>query len=94
MAKKLRLDLEELQVESFAASPEEDQRGTVAGYQTDYVGSCVNTCTTCENTCETCVFSCEATCESCITCFTCVRCRTNMGPDCTTQKQTGPCGAC
>jgi hypothetical protein len=67
MTKKLRLSLDALEVESFAAVPYDDQYGTVAGYS----GA---TCTLCGSTC--------------------VGCGTNVGPNCPTQKKTGPCGAC
>jgi hypothetical protein len=86
MRKKLRLSLDTLEVESFTAMPDRAQRGTVGGYATELA--------TCDDA------TCEATCDD-YTCFnscqgqgTCVGCGTNFGPNCATQKQTGPCGAC
>jgi hypothetical protein len=72
--KKLRLELDELAVESFPMDREEDGRGTVAGqneppYTQSCDGSCVNTCVSCVNTCYN---TCQATCyDSCSTCVTC-----------------------
>jgi hypothetical protein len=74
--KKLRLELDELTVESFGTQREEDVRGTVAGqnepaYTQSCDGSCVNTCASCVNTClNTCQASCaETNCNSCA--YTC-----------------------
>ena len=68
---KLKLELDELQVESFGTYPEEAVRGTVAGlneppYTQSCNGSCVNTCNSCVNTClNTCQASCAGTCNTC-----------------------------
>ena len=69
--KKLRLELDELAVESFRTHREEDVRGTVAGqneppYTRSCGGSCVATCASCVNTClNTCQASCAGTCNTC-----------------------------
>jgi hypothetical protein len=70
MMKKLTLSLDALKVESFAALPDFEERGTVAGHAVSELG----TCTLCGPTC--------------------VGCNTNFGPNCPTQKRTGPCGGC
>jgi len=72
--KKLKLELDELSVESFPTARAEEERGTVAGqneppYTQSCDGSCVNTCNSCVNTCyNTCQASCYDTCASCVTC--------------------------
>lgn len=73
--KKLRLELDELQIESFGTDADEaESRGTVAGQNEPPVtqscgGTCVNTCNSCVNTClNTCQASCYATCSTCVTC--------------------------
>lgn len=69
--KKLSLDMDELQVESFPTHREDEIRGTVAGqneppYTQSCDGSCVNTCISCVNTClNTCPNSCWNTCNTC-----------------------------
>lgn len=68
--RKIRLDIDALQVDSFETRAPEAERGTVRGHATQYgscQGSCVQTCggRTCEPPCEneptiyvTCVESC------------------------------------
>lgn len=69
--KKLRLQLDDLSVESFGTHQEETARGTVAGrneppYTQSCDGSCVATCASCVNTClNTCQASCAGTCDTC-----------------------------
>jgi len=82
MTKKLRLSLDSLEVESFAAIPEGNRHGTVAGYGTNN-DSCAP---------ESCDPSLYETCTYCG--GTCVGCATNNGPNCATQKLTYPCGNC
>jgi hypothetical protein len=55
--RKMRLELDDLDVESFDTRPSEAGRGTVKGHATQYgscQGSCVQTCggPTCESPCE------------------------------------------
>jgi len=72
--KKLKMELDALQVESFDIRRADDVRGTVAGqneppYTESCNGSCMNTCNSCVNTClNTCQNSCNGTCVSCVTC--------------------------
>ncbi|HEX8695613.1 MAG TPA: pinensin family lanthipeptide [Longimicrobium sp.] len=80
---KMKLNLEELQVESFETVAGEPERGTVRGYITGTLGcnctedtcaSCEGTCDTCFNTCpDTCANTCPATCRNTCpaTCNTC-----------------------
>lgn len=69
--KKLALELDELQVESFSTQEADEARGTVAGrneppYTESCGGTCVNTCVSCVNTClNTCPNSCWDTCNTC-----------------------------
>ncbi|HET7232418.1 MAG TPA: hypothetical protein VFJ16_20590 [Longimicrobium sp.] len=70
--KKLKLEIGELCVESFATRTDDDAvRGTVAGqnepaYTESCDGSCMNTCISCVNTClNTCQASCWNTCATC-----------------------------
>ncbi|HYH82974.1 MAG TPA: hypothetical protein VEX86_24480 [Longimicrobium sp.] len=71
---KLKLELDELHVESFDVQRQDEVRGTVAGqnepaYTESCGGSCVNTCVSCVNTCyNTCQASCWNTCQTCNTC--------------------------
>jgi hypothetical protein len=72
-ARKLRLDLDVLEVQSFDTHDVDPARGTVKGHATNYgtcQGSCVQTCggPTCEPPCEveptmwlTCIESCSWT---------------------------------
>ena len=66
--KKLRLEVDDLRIDSFAVDGAGEARGTVAGqnepaYTASCDGSCVNTCNSCVNTClNTCQASCWNTC--------------------------------
>ncbi|HEX8690809.1 MAG TPA: hypothetical protein VF746_00060 [Longimicrobium sp.] len=78
--RKLRLDLEQLHVETFDTGPEDpDGRGTVEAYKVRAVtyGTCWQSCSpedTCPDNCsqscpgvtcaETCPYSCDTTCGS------------------------------
>ena len=75
--KKLHLDVDDLQVESFELVPAGGaQRGTVKGYETDWhcpptdVNTMQQSCLigSCAYSCETCDFSCEGTCGN-TTCY-------------------------
>ena len=68
--RKLRLQLEELEVDSFETSPLRHRRGTVAAHATHF-GTCGTTCddyTCVEQTCmggqHTCWDSCDTACNS------------------------------
>lgn len=67
--KKLSLSLDELHVESFQTTPEEQKsRGTVVGQQcTCYTNCTCPGCPTCDHTCPyTCPYTCDDnTCVSC-----------------------------
>jgi hypothetical protein len=56
MARKLKLSLDALEVESFDALPDGDLRGTVAGHdsESETCPSEYETCTLCEGTCVGC----------------------------------------
>ncbi|MDB4947549.1 MAG: hypothetical protein JWM27_198 [Gemmatimonadetes bacterium] len=85
---KLKLDLDQLSVESFDTNPPEGtQRGTVKGHSHVCVSpfdtcaalSCNYTCGTCDPSCASCA-SCFNTCyDTCgASCFgTCATCQTN-----------------
>lgn len=60
MTKKLRLSLDALKVESFAALEECEQRGTVAGHAVSDLG----TCTLCGPTCVGCNTNFGPNCET------------------------------
>lgn len=98
---KMKLDLDELNVESFDTTPAEGQKGTgtVQGYYlgTIQIISCLFACT--DPTCNTCDASCGGTCDTCDascggTCETC------DGPTCGstcggfTCDDTDPCTTC
>lgn len=82
--KKITLDLDDLQVESFETAPESgDGRGTVFGYAPTVFGTC--NCTAGSLTCDTCTacnggFTCEGTCETCWA--TCGVAQTGDGDSC------------
>lgn len=76
--KKLTLELDALQVESFDVSPDQDQeRGTVRAHDytndLDCWGDNDDKLATCDYSCDTCDYSCNGTCGE-GTCFgdTCV----------------------
>jgi hypothetical protein len=63
--RKLKLTVDQLQVDSFHAVDAEPERGTVAGYSEPWecvspYGSCERYCT--QETCNTCQASCYGTC--------------------------------
>lgn len=69
--KKLTLDIDALEVESFAVKVDEEQRGTVEmHYPTATCDqSCGGTCASCVATCyNTCPNTCWQTCATCNTC--------------------------
>ena len=83
---KLKLDLEELAVETFDTTPVRLDRGTVLGHGPD---TFQNTCMTCHTYCDcepssrtevsgcgTCDASCGGSCDSCID--TCKACGTGV----------------
>jgi len=69
--RKLKLEVDDLRIDSFVVDEAEEARGTVAGqnepaYTASCDGSCVNTCNSCVNTClNTCQASCWNTCGTC-----------------------------
>jgi hypothetical protein len=68
---KLKLDVDELNVESFDIRVDDMERGTVEALnETATCGeSCPNTCVSCVATCQnTCDASCWGTCYTCQTC--------------------------
>ena len=77
--KKLKLNMDELKVESFETSTIESQKnGTVKGFATQEVTRCF-VCTEIGDTCDsTCIGTCDPTCpNTCVntcqlTCFTCI----------------------
>jgi len=70
--KKLALELDDLQVESFATLDAEEVRGTIGGQNEPvYTETCdgAYTCSSCVDTCQnTCPASCWGTCDTCNTC--------------------------
>jgi hypothetical protein len=67
---KLKLNLEQLSVESFDTTSVEKQRGTVVGEQCTCWTRCgQNTCPGCPTCDNTCAYTCDdATCPACPTC--------------------------
>ena len=64
---KLRLDLDELSVESFDTAARAEEKGTVFGEQCTCYTNC--TCPGCPSCDETCADTCGASClETCVTC--------------------------
>lgn len=97
--KKLKLNLDDLKVESFATTPEApDRAGTVHAYD-DPTPTCIDTCGT-GCTCDTCTMC--YTCATNCTCETvvCGTCDTDCGtcdtcPPChQTEFATHLCGTC
>jgi hypothetical protein len=76
--RKLRLDLDQLAVESFAVAGADAARGTVHAHgpfppaepASDYNGECQTYAVSCNGSCGSCVNSCWATCQA--TCNSCV----------------------
>ena len=67
MRGKLKLNLEQLSVDSFDTTASERPTGTVFGEQcTCYTNCTCPGCPTCDATCpNTCAASCEGTCDGC-----------------------------
>ena len=68
--KKLRLQLEDLRIDSFTTTPMEKERGTVFGEQcTCYTACTCPGCPSCDascgGTCASCAASCNGTCDGC-----------------------------
>ncbi len=88
MHSKLRLDLEQLAVDSFHTSESGDKKGTVFGEQCTCYTNCTcpgcPTCdATCDNTCgqDTCAASCNGTCGDTCNCEEPATClQTACGP--------------
>lgn len=78
MNHKLRLDLEQLAVESFSVSASEEAKGTVRAHGevppdepiSDYDGVCDTYYQSCRGSCASCVNTCWNTCN--VTCASCV----------------------
>jgi hypothetical protein len=74
---KLKLDLDQLAVDSFDTNPSESApRGTVQGFShvcgpTRFDPTCYVTCGTCDLSCGTCGASCGYTCGCGATAYTC-----------------------
>jgi hypothetical protein len=91
--KKLTLNVDALEVQSFATVEMEAERGTVQGQQqcTCYTCTCPG-CATCYGTCpNTCAVTCPNTCwETCddASCYTCWSC---YGGSCDYTCATGMC---
>ncbi|HEX8906721.1 MAG TPA: hypothetical protein VF771_17860 [Longimicrobiaceae bacterium] len=92
MTKKLRLELDEITVDSFELSAEEG-RGTVRGH---YCACCCcdPCCCTCCDTCQaTCPYTCQYTCDddtcayTCDTCYLRICYPTEIGPGCYLEPQ-------
>jgi hypothetical protein len=92
--RKLKLDLDQITVDSFDPNPSEGvRRGTVQGFGPTPVFTCPLTCDTCYNTCASCDGTCENSCAG--TCYytcggscggtcnepTCITCQTNCEQD-------------
>jgi hypothetical protein len=85
--RKLKLQLEDLRIDSFQTTPAEKPKGTVFGEQcTCYTNCTCPGCPTCDASCNgTCDASCNGTCDaSCNgTCdATCLDCGTFFGATC------------
>jgi hypothetical protein len=75
--RKLNLQLEDLAVESFFATGNVSDRGTVRGMDSVTVDQ--DTCVTCPATCATCGATCPNTCS--VTCgSTCATCPASCNP--------------
>jgi hypothetical protein len=99
--RKLKLDLDALNVETFDTTPPDEDEGTVLANQVGItptpVASCIAGCITLGQTCVTC-FSCRPTCfRTCFTCGgtcivtcqqTCITCLRTCGPTCVTCRPT------
>lgn len=78
--KKLKLQLDELRVESFATTLVREEKGTVLGEEcTCYTACTCPGCATCDASCNgTCNASCNGTCDA--TCYGCAA--TNLRDSC------------
>lgn len=99
--KKLKLDLDDLRIDSFDTTPAfgERQRGTVVGaapetyYGCNSEGETCDTCRTCNDTCwYTCGVSCGGTCNTCYT--NCGTCPGQWTCDVTCCGSCGTCDTC
>ena len=63
---KLKLKLEDLQVDAFQTTPAQKEKGTVFGEQCTCYTNC--TCPGCP-TCDTCGDTCDMTCPNGMTCY-------------------------
>jgi hypothetical protein len=75
MPSKLKLNLDQLTVDSFETAKDAPRAGTVFGEQcTCYTNCTCPGCPSCDATCPlTCDYTCEYTCETCdFTCSPCV----------------------
>lgn len=88
MLSKLKLDLDELTVDSFDTSPGEAENGTVFGEQCtcETVCTCPG-CDTCDISCYSCAVTCAATCPNTCDNFSC-RCIQDTQDTCTTARYT------
>jgi hypothetical protein len=70
---KLRLKLEDLQIDSFSTTPVKKEKGTVYGEQCTCPTACTCPgCPTCDASCNgTCGASCNGTCDASCNDFTC-----------------------
>lgn len=90
--RKLTLDLDAIQVESFATNPATAARGTVDGQQRQTYGCETWTCPApTQDTCDqpTCDASCNGGCGTGATCVSCVQ-----TCDATCQSCAGSCDSC
>lgn len=98
MAAKLKLNMEDLSVDSFDTTRGEQARGTVVGEQqcTCYTLCTCPGCPTCDATCPaTCAHTCDdATCAGCGSAYTCeVSCNyTDCRFQCQASCQNTACG--
>jgi hypothetical protein len=83
--RKLILDVDALEVESFETAAEARETGTVNGraaaLEPDIDKSPIYSCKTCFASCKTCDVSCNGTCfdATCLSCFTCATCGESCG---------------
>jgi hypothetical protein len=64
--KKVKLDLDAIQVDTFEVTQTPSGRGTVQGHVCCACCGCDPCCCTC---CDTCAATCAASCQSCQTCL-------------------------
>ena len=86
--RKLKLDLDQLTVDSFDTNPSDGtRRGTVEGFShlcgpTHIDPTCFVSCESCNDTCGTC----DPSCASCVSCYN--TCNNTCGPSCYGTCQT------